>query len=375
MQVHDAGEMASRAESLGSNARITQLHPLGPTEDAMLAVDLLEIDPDGSTPLGAHHEEHVYFVLAGTGEIRGAVPVGAAAGSAITLHPGSVVHVGHREVHSVVNTGREVLRVLVSTPLIVRSERALRIDGHRTGASAAMQLPAEARPVAPEAGAPNRAAGEYPGPAGMERGRETRGVAEPPPEEPEEPVPDITGLVKKASEVPAAPRTERRRPQPPEPEHEPTAPQDQDGEARQAEEDGAAGNVMELQVVFDGGSRGNPGPGYGSFMVQSPNRKPYIKRLEFGDNYTNNQAEYDSLIECLKYIIKRLEATNRSPEQVQLDIKSDSDLVVNQLLGVYKVKDAGLKARHAQAVELLDRFAAWMINWQPRTETVRLLGH
>src|SRR5207248_5485464 len=226
---------------------------------------------------------------------------------------------------------------------------------------------------APEARDASRSAGEMPRPALMESARETRGVAEPPLEEPEEPVPDITGLVKKASEVSAAPRTERRRPQPPEPEPEPAAPQE--GEAQQAEEDGAAGNVMELQVVFDGGSRGNPGPGYGSFMVQSPNRKPFIKRLEFGDNYTNNQAEYDILIECLKYIIERLEATNRSPEQVQLDIKSDSDLVVNQLLGVYKVKDAGLRARHTQAVDLLERFAAWMINWQPRTETVRLLGH
>ena len=167
----------------------------------------------------------------------------------------------------------------------------------------------------------------------------------------------------------------RRRSQPPEPEPELAAPQDGEAQAQQAEEEAAGSNLMELQVVFDGGSRGNPGQGYGSFMVQSPNRKPYVKRLEFGDNYTNNQAEYDSLIECLKYIIERLEATNRSPEQVQLDIKSDSDLVVNQLLGVYKVKDAGLRARHTQAMDLLERFAAWMINWQPRTETVRLLGH
>src|SRR5205823_7579556 len=170
----------------------------------------------------------------------------------------------------------------------------------------------------------------------------------------------------------------RRRPQPPEeepvqaPEPERAAPQ---GESRQDDEEGGASSQMELQIVFDGGSRGNPGQGYGSFMVQSPNRKPVVKRLEFGDNYTNNQAEYDSLIEALKYIIERLEATNRSPDQMELDIKSDSDLVVNQLLGVYKVKDAGLRARHAQAVDLLERFAAWMINWQPRTETVRLLGH
>src|SRR5207253_7443740 len=181
---------------------------------------------------------------------------------------------------------------------------------------------------------------------------------------------DISGLLKRGSEIAAEPRAERRRPAP-EAEPEPAMLRETPPQADEEEE--APSNLMELQVVFDGGSRGNPGEGYGSFMVQSPNRKPIIKRLEFGDNYTNNQAEYDSLIGALEYIIERLEATNRSPQQVQLDIKGDSDLVVNQLLGVYKVKDAGLKARHAQATELLDRFAAWMINWHERNESVRLL--
>ena len=104
--------------------------------------------------------------------------------------------------------------------------------------------------------------------------------------------------------------------------------------------------------MFDGGSRGNPGQGYGSYLVQSPGRKPVIKQVEFGGNYTNNQAEY-VLIACLQYIIERLTVTNRKPEQVALDIKSDSDLLVNQLQGTYKVKDAGLRQRHARAEELL----------------------
>ena len=141
------------------------------------------------------------------------------------------------------------------------------------------------------------------------------------------------------------------------------------------EEEEAPSTLMELDVVFDGGSRGNPGQGYGSYMVQSPNRKPVVRRVEFGDNYTNNQAEYDSLIACLEYVIERLEATNRSPEQVALDIKTDSDLVVNQMNGTYKVKDAGLKTRNAKAQALLDRFGAWIIAWHPREESVRLLGH
>jgi ribonuclease HI len=100
-----------------------------------------------------------------------------------------------------------------------------------------------------------------------------------------------------------------------------------------------------------------------------------IKQVEFGGNYTNNQAEYESLIACLQYIIERLTVTNRKPEQVALDIKSDSDLLVNQLQGNYKVKDAGLRQRHARAEELLGQFGEWMITWHPREESVRLLGH
>ena len=59
------------------------------------------------------------------------------------------------------------------------------------------------------------------------------------------------------------------------------------------------------------------------------------------------------LIAALDYIISRLESTNRSPDQVQLDIRGDSDLVVNQLNGVYKVKDA----RAAAASQACTRIA------------------
>jgi ribonuclease HI len=183
---------------------------------------------------------------------------------------------------------------------------------------------------------------------------------------------DISAMMKRGSDVSAGGRTERRRPEPaPEPELEPEPAAEEPEEQPESEQH----ELMELNLVFDGGSRGNPGQGYGSYLVQSPGRRPVVKRVEFGDNYTNNQAEYDSLIAALEYIVDRLDVTNRSPEQVALDIKTDSDLVVNQLQGTYKVKESGLKPRHARALELLDRFGAWMITWHPREESVRLLGH
>ncbi len=375
MEIRNASDMMSRAETVGQGCRVTQLHPYGPLGYAILAVDLWEIEPGGFTPLSGHAEEHVMFVISGSGELSGAV----ASGPTVTVRKDSVAHIGHREVHTLRNTGSELLRVLVSTPLLVRSDRALGFHSYQQseGAqndAAAMPAPALAK-VAPEPALTSRIKESRPSAADPEEPAavaDHQTMPDAPGQEP--PPPDISNLVKRASEVATVPKPERRKPLPVV-ESEPVAQTEDDQDVAVEEE--ASSNLMELAVVFDGGSRGNPGQGYGSFMVQTPNtnRKPVIKRVEFGDNYTNNQAEYDTLIESLVYIIERLEATNRSPKQVQLDIKTDSDVVVNQLLGSFKVKDAGLRARHIKAHELLDSFGEWIISWHPREESVRLLGH
>lgn len=346
MEIRDAKSIKARSGLAGApGASVRPLYPAAPRFGAgsLLAVDLWEIEPGSATTAHEHSEEHVLFVLSGSGELLGE----RAQGPAATLRPDSVAYIGPHEPHSLRNTGAEPLRVLVSTPLLVRSGRAMGND-----------LVAQAE----QAPAP---------------GSETPADHEPiPPQQAEAPKsPDISGLVKKASELVGAPRPERRKPAPLEP--EPVVLPAQPGEPEpeeEAEADGAS-NLMELFVAFDGGSRGNPGQGYGSYLVQSPGRRPVIKRVEFGDNYTSNQAEYDTLTTALRYIIERLRATNRTPQQVQLDIRTDSDLVVNQLLGNFKVKDAGMKARHAEALELLDQFADWRIEWHQREESVRLFGH
>jgi ribonuclease HI/quercetin dioxygenase-like cupin family protein len=321
------------------------LYPTAHAESALLAVDLLEIEAGSVTPQLEGSAEQVLFVLSGRGQVTG-----AGGSPAALLGPGSVVYMSQGEAHTIRATGAEQLRLLSSASLLVRA----------------------ARPAAEVAAAPPRA-------DRVREARPTPAPAAPPVEvaQPSEPVPvdapaptmaDISAMMKRGSDVSTTGRPERRKAEP-EPEPEPAA--EQDEAAAETEHH----DLMELSVAFDGGSRGNPGQGYGSYLVQSPGRKPVVKRVEFGDNYTNNQAEYDSLIAALEYIIDRLNATGRTPEQVALDIKGDSDLVVNQLQGTYKVKEGGLKPRHARALELLDQFGAWMITWHPREESVRLLGH
>jgi ribonuclease HI/mannose-6-phosphate isomerase-like protein (cupin superfamily) len=382
MEIYDASELMRRVASGQDGARTGQIYPAGRSDNSLVAVDLLEIEPGRGTRAAARPEEQIVYVLSGSGDLIGG------GSNTLRLQANSVVRIDHDESAQFRNTGRETLRLLVIMPLVVWSSRAQGVPAQqvapareeialRTTEPASPPPRPEVRPArVAETPAPPL---ETPAASAAPAAEQPAAVRQASPQAAEEEAPaptvDISSLVKKASELPAGTKPERRRPPAPEPEQPINGAETAQEQEAQEEDEEAATSLMELLAVFDGGRRGNPGQGYGSFLVQSPNRKPVIKRIEFGDNYTNNQAEYDSLIKCLEYIIERLEVTNRSPSMVQLEIKTDSDLVANQVLGNFKVKDAGLRKRHAQALELLDRFAEWSIAWQPREETVKLLGH
>ena len=130
-----------------------------------------------------------------------------------------------------------------------------------------------------------------------------------------------------------------------------------------------------LQVVFDGGSRGNPGQGYGSFVIMAPGRKPNLVQKEYTGMMTNNEAEYETLLEALRYILGTLEASGRDPKGYALDLRGDSELLIKQMKGEYRTKNAALRERGEMAHRLLRRFGEWHLTWHPREESVALLGH
>lgn len=354
MQLTDIQSLRSHSETPAQGVILTQLYPYG-DGNGLLAVDLLEVEAGAQMPLRRYTEEQVLFVVSGVGELS------SGDGLTLSVRGGSVVSVSPLEAYSLRNTDNARLRVLVSSSLVARTARAFGVRP----ASADNQ---EAQVASPT----GDATPEPPAEEAVETAHEPARLRED-----AQPPLDISSLMKRGSDVAARPRSEQRKlPAEPEQEVEPEqSPPEAPVEEGHEEEAPEQSNLMELQVVFDGGSRGNPGQGYGSYLVQSPGRRPVIKRVEFGDNYTNNQAEYDSLISALEYIVDRLTATGRTPAQVQLDIKTDSDLVVNQLTGAFKVKDASLRKRHDQANSLLSRFADWAISWHGREESVRLLGH
>jgi ribonuclease HI len=97
----------------------------------------------------------------------------------------------------------------------------------------------------------------------------------------------------------------------------------------------------------DGGARGNPGPaGYGVVIKDESGRK-VAGLSEYLGHQTNNFAEYQGLIAALEY------AVEHGPKA--LKVISDSELLVRQIKGIYKVKNATLQDLHARAKELIAR--------------------
>ena len=119
-------------------------------------------------------------------------------------------------------------------------------------------------------------------------------------------------------------------------------------------------------IVFDGGSKGNPGPGYGSYALKDiAHDEKHLIRLDFGRRMTNNEAEYES----------RLEMADQSPEQVALEVRGDSALVINQIEGTWKTKDDRMRLLRNQCRTLLSRFKGHRLQHQDREKSVRVLGH
>ncbi len=136
-----------------------------------------------------------------------------------------------------------------------------------------------------------------------------------------------------------------------------------------------AGRADRYVLVFDGGSLGNPGPAYGTFRIQRGREllgPPH--RLNLG-NGTNNEAEYGTLIAGLKTLRASILAAGERTQDIDLEIRGDSLLVVEQLNGRWKVRDSRMRELHAEAKRWMDAFRRVRLVHQPRRTSVRLLGH
>ncbi len=133
-----------------------------------------------------------------------------------------------------------------------------------------------------------------------------------------------------------------------------------------------------LNVYFDGGTyKNNPGDGYGSFEIWDGEDNLIEKkyRIQFGKNITNNQAEYLSLIESLKEIIKIAENNINLLNKIKLNIFSDSKLVVMQVSKKWRAKHEKTVILLNKTKQLLKPFKRCNIYWQNRENNVARFGH
>jgi ribonuclease HI len=95
----------------------------------------------------------------------------------------------------------------------------------------------------------------------------------------------------------------------------------------------------------DGGARGNPGAsGYG-VAIQDASGKPVAELSEYLGHHTNNYAEYQGLLAALRYAAEK--------QITALKVVSDSELMVRQMKGIYKVRHPELRKLYDEAQKLV----------------------
>ena len=114
----------------------------------------------------------------------------------------------------------------------------------------------------------------------------------------------------------------------------------------------------QLLIHIDGASRGNPGEAGFGIHVEDATGKPVAELHGYLGEATNNVAEYQALIHALRY------ALGKGARRVK--IFSDSELIVRQVAGVYKVKHPAMKVLHGEAMALIARFEEASVSHVPR---------
>ncbi len=133
---------------------------------------------------------------------------------------------------------------------------------------------------------------------------------------------------------------------------------------------------MHYLLIFDGGSKGNPGEGYGSYaLIRCDTGQQKIERINFPGKITNNQAEYLTLIHALHALLDKIRQSQKDPRDYRIEIRGDSQLVVNQICHRWKANDTRMQSLRDQALAALEQFGDYRILHHPREHSVAVLGH
>ena len=118
--------------------------------------------------------------------------------------------------------------------------------------------------------------------------------------------------------------------------------------------------MQKITIYTDGGARGNPGPAGCGVVIKDENKKTIKEFYKYLGLATNNIAEYSALVYGLQ------EAVMLGAGEVKLNM--DSELVVRQINGEYRVKDAGIKELFAKAIHALGEFKSFEVKHIDRSK-------
>ncbi|MFZ2167691.1 MAG: ribonuclease HI family protein [Minisyncoccia bacterium] len=123
--------------------------------------------------------------------------------------------------------------------------------------------------------------------------------------------------------------------------------------------------MSHFTIHADGGSRGNPGPAGAGAMIRDHLGNSVASVSQFLGTKTNNFAEYEAVILAFETLAKLVE---KKVSATDVEVKMDSELVVKQMKGIYKVKHPTMKAQYARLMHAAGAFKDVSFSHVPRAQ-------
>ncbi|MHB8860437.1 MAG: ribonuclease HI family protein [Minisyncoccota bacterium] len=124
--------------------------------------------------------------------------------------------------------------------------------------------------------------------------------------------------------------------------------------------------MTHFTIHADGGSRGNPGPAGSGAMIRDHLGNSVASVSQFLGTRTNNFAEYEAVILAFEALTKLI--GTKISGSATVEVKMDSELVVKQMKGVYKVKHPSMKEQYARLMQAAGAFKDVSFSHVPRAQ-------
>lgn len=123
---------------------------------------------------------------------------------------------------------------------------------------------------------------------------------------------------------------------------------------------------MHYTIHADGGARGNPGPAGAGALIRDEFGNAVGAVSEYLGTRTNNYAEYEAVIRAFTTLAELVREKERG--ETSVEVKMDSELVIKQMRGEYKVKHPDMKSQHARLLRAIRDFGAVSFAHVPREQ-------